>query len=173
MLTLEVVNLHWVDGAVDDPFDLCAHGTVRLRVGEHQLPALEALDCTVSAAAIYLLRTLARPHHRGGDEDLFPCCGFAMFEVPGNEDVMIQGCPDGVDLDVMPEGAHVALGMPDGSVHLVDADAWREAVLAFADRVADFYRRSSPKRPPADEAAGFSRLQREWERRRGAPLCGR
>src|SRR5262249_57067175 len=65
MVILRPVNLRWIRGAADDPNDLCAHGQVQFRIG-HQvlLGADRGEDLTVSAAALYLLRTLAVPHTR-------------------------------------------------------------------------------------------------------------
>ena len=91
MLTLEASNLHWIKGAADDPTDLCAHGTLNLQIGEYVLPGLASLDCTVSAAALYLLRSLSRSHRPGEQEHLFPCCGSAMYDIPETDDVFICG----------------------------------------------------------------------------------
>ena len=170
MLTLEVSNLHWIKGADDDPTDLCAHGTVNLQIGEYVLPGLASLDCTVSAAALYLLRSLSRWHRRGEQEHLFPCCGFAMYDIPEKDDVFICGCPTGIDVDILHESSGIVIHMPDRTIHHVSKPIWRDAVFTFADRVAEFYRSSSPKRPSADDAAGFRKFVQEWSSRRGAPL---
>lgn len=87
----------------DDPKDLCAHGDVTFRLGEDVLLDTNGRDLTVSAAALYLLRTLSVPHTRElpvGDH-LFPCCGFAMRDIPGERDVAICGCPNGEDFEVL------------------------------------------------------------------------
>ena len=79
---LAPTNLHWIDETTDPAKDMCAHGSVRFRIGEDVF-ADETKDCTVSAAALYLLRTLEEP--LAGDprreEALFPCCGFTMLDV--------------------------------------------------------------------------------------------
>ncbi len=58
MVILRPVNLRWIEGAADDSADLCAHGDVDFCIGEDVLlsPA-SSKNLTVSAAALYLLRT--------------------------------------------------------------------------------------------------------------------
>lgn len=170
MLTLAVSNLHWIKDASGDPLDLCAHGIVDLRIDDVVIPELVSYDCTVSAAALYLLRSLSRPHKRGTGEHLFPCCGFSMYDVPEQDDVLILGCPIGVDLDILHEPSAIAIGTAGSRLHRVSETVWRAAVFAFADRVSQFYRTSSPKRPSSDDTDGFRKFLREWHARRGTSL---
>src|SRR6516165_5995980 len=103
VVILQPVSLRWIQGAADDPKDLCAHGDVEFRIGDDVLlDPTTGKDLTVSAAALYLLRTLSVPHTKDapvGDQ-LFPCCGFNMYEVAELEDVVIYGCPNGEDFEV-------------------------------------------------------------------------
>ena len=56
-------RLHWIlDDGKDDPSDLCAHSPVRFEIDGVSLLDPTEGDFTVSAAAIYLLRTLYRDH---------------------------------------------------------------------------------------------------------------
>jgi hypothetical protein len=178
MVILQPVNLRWVKRAVDDLHDVCAHGEVVFRIGADVL--LEPGPCrerTVSAAALYLLRTLSVPHTRQTPVGLhlFPCCGFAMYEVPGNDEVIICGCPGGDDFEVHhhDSGAVVVLRAGDGRGWPVTWPKWREAVFTFADQVSAFYAACSLKQPSAEDAPGFRMFQSEWQRRRGLPLGGR
>jgi hypothetical protein len=101
------VGLRWLNGG-DDPADLCAHGDLDFRIHKEVLcDGAEARGLTLSAAALFLLRTLSRPHTAAAPvgEHLFPCCGFCMYEVPGAEDVLILGCSKGVNFDVEHEMA--------------------------------------------------------------------
>jgi hypothetical protein len=171
VITLRPVNLRWIQGAADDPADLCAHGEVEFRIGDDVLldPAATK-ELTVSAAALYLLRTLATPHTREapvGDQ-LFPCCGFAMYEVVGQQDVVVCGCPHGEDFEVLhrPDGAGVVVRAPDGREWTIAWPDWRAAVFAFADAVTTFYASCSPKQPAPDDEAGFRCFLAEWARRR-------
>ena len=84
MITLMPTRMHWIrDDGTDDPSDLCAHSPVRFEVGDKILVAPDHGDFTVSAAAIYLLRTLERNHTSDapvGDQ-LFPCSGFVVAQM--------------------------------------------------------------------------------------------
>jgi hypothetical protein len=173
-IVLRPVGLCWIDGAADDPADLCAHGHVEFRVGDALLvDPVTGPEVTMSAAALYLLRTLSRPHtksHPVGDH-LFPCCGFGMFGVAGQEDVVVVGCPNGADFEVLHVEEETGIVVrTDGREYRVARSAWAEAVYQFADLVAEIYARSSPKTPSADDARGFRSFTAEWERRRGKPL---
>jgi hypothetical protein len=174
-VTLRPVNLRWVNGAADDPQDLCAHGDVDFRIGDDQLLAPDGLDLTVSAAALYLLRTLSVPHTRQtpvGDH-LFPCCGFTLYDIPGELDVVVCGCPSGEDFEVIHAGSEVGVVVraADGREWAVGWEEWRAAVYAFADGVSEFYAVSSPKQPSdPEDGRGFQKFTAEWVRRRGRPL---
>lgn len=172
---LSPVHLHWIKGSADDPADLCAHGDFEFRIdGEVLSDGSAGRELALSAAALYLLRTLSRSHTKVepvGDH-LFPCCGFVMYDVPDQEDVVICGCPNGEDFEIdhREGGASVLVRAAGGREWSVDRDAWRDAVFGFADAVSEFYARSSPKCPAADDAAGFRAFQAEWGRRRGRPF---
>src|SRR5262249_36202136 len=126
-------------------------------------------DWTVSASAVYLLRTLSQPHTKQQPvaEYLFPCCGNGMFDVEGQDDVLIIGCNTGIDFEVVRTGDQTFLTAADGVRCIVTAAAWSMAVCDFADRVQAFYAGSSPKKPEDDaDRAGFIKLTNEWARRR-------
>jgi hypothetical protein len=171
--------MHWITGLPDDPNDLCAHGSIEFRIGnEVLLDSISGKDLTVSAAALYLLRTLAVPRTRDvpvGDR-LFPHCGFAMLDIPGNEEFVIQGCNIGVDFEVLhsADGAGVVVGAADGRQWQIGWSEWRSTVFAFADRVLDFFADSSPKRSSDEHAiAGFKKFKTEWKHRRGIEFGGK
>ena len=172
MVVLEPVKLRWIQGAADDPNDLCAHGDVEFRSGRDLLLDTNGKDLTVSAAALYLLRTLSAPHTKVAPvgDHLFPCCGFAMWDIPEQEDVALCGCPNGEDLEVLHQvnGAGVVVRSADGREWQVGWPEWRAAVFGFADRVSQYYAACSPKEPSEDDAPGFLKFKAEWERRRGA-----
>lgn len=177
-MILRPVNLHWIQGAADDPMDLCAHGDVEFRIGEDVLLDAESgKGLTVSAAALYLLRTLVIPHTAEapvGDQ-LFPCCGFNMYDLPGQDDVAISRCPNGQDFEVFhhPSGTGVVIRSATGREWFIAWPEWRTAVFGFADRVSRFYSVCSPKELDQDDEAGFHKFTAEWERRRGEPLMRR
>lgn len=167
MIQLVPTRLHWVqDDGNDDPADLCAHSPVSLLVDGVPLITPEAGDFTVNAAAIYLLRTLDRNHTPESPvgEQLFPCCGHAMHDT-GGDDVLIIGCPKGVDLSVKHSGSDVKLTTATGESFQIPFLDWHSAVLKFSGLVKQFYERSLAKSPGKDDAAGFAKMMAEWERR--------
>lgn len=168
MITLRPTNLHWL-GSADDPADLCAHSGVEFSIGKATLVKPSDGEWTVSAAALYLLRTLSQSHTRQRPiaEHLFPCCGNGIFEVEGQNDVEIVGCNSGIDFEVVQIDDEVILTAKDGSQYRVAVSDWRRAVREFSDAVQAFYEASSPKDPENDwEQSGFRKFRSEWSRRR-------
>ncbi len=163
-------------GSGDDPYDLCAHGDVEFRIGDDVVLEPEtAKNLTLSAAALYLLRTLSLPHTKATPvaEHLFPCCGFTMYDLPNEEDVVICGCPNGKDFEVFHEssGAGVIIRAENGQEWRLGWPAWRTAVYGFADEVSEFYSTALSKHPGDEEdAKGFRKFAAEWARRRGKKL---
>lgn len=168
MLLLRCKNLHWIDGSADDSRDLCAHSRVEFRVDGEALIQPNDGDWAVSAAALYLLRTLSQPHtsYQRVAEHLFPCCGNAMFEADRDQNVVIVGCNKGIDFEVAHRST-VVLTTKAGRTFEFAADEWRKMVWAFADAVQAFYDASSPKIfEDEDDARGFKKFWSEWSRRR-------
>jgi hypothetical protein len=174
VVILQPRKLRWIQDAADDPKDLCAHGDVEFRIDDDVLLDTKEKDLTVSAAALHLLRTLSVPHTKAAPvgDHLFPCCGFAMWDVPDQEDVALCGCPSGEDFEVLHQanGAGVVVRSVDGREWHVGWPEWRAAVFGFADRVSEFYTACAPKQPSEDDEAGFTKFKAEWERRRGVGL---
>src|SRR5579883_2977322 len=177
-MILRPVNLRWIGGAVDDPKDLCVHGDVEFRIGNDVLldPTTGGKDLTVSAAALYLLRTLSLPHSKDAPvgDHLFPCCGFAMSDVPGQEDVSVCGCLNGEDFEVLHDigGRGVVVRASEGREWRVAWPGGRAAVFSFADRVSEFYAACSPKQPSDEkDSSGLRKFTAEWCRRRGQRLA--
>ena len=78
------------------------------------------------------------------------------------------GCDSGADWSVYHEGDIVRLVTPSGAETRVPiADSARE-VCRFADEVAAFYARCTPKTEPEDDfdRRGWLAFRREWRRRR-------
>lgn len=169
-LTLLPTRLHWIkDDRQDDPLDLCAHSPVQFEVHGQCLLSANAGSFTVSAAAVYLLRTLTREHTPAAPvgEHLFPCCGHALYDF-GDADVLILGCPRGTNVWVTrPSPYTVRLSTNDGQKFDVGANDWSAAVVGFVDRVQQFYQQAVPKQPSAADAAGYAKMWSEWQRRRG------
>ena len=162
---IEADDLHWIDGREDNADDLCLHGHATAVIGERKLE----YDATVSATALYLLKTLTEDHIIGQDNQLLPCCGFMMIPEDDLENVAIVGCPNGIDWTVLHEGDAVRLILDDGYETVVDMDDYRREVLAFADKVEAFYDSCVPRALPDDEFEknGYNAFWCEWRRRRG------
>ena len=108
---IEVESLTWIDGSADDPQDLCLHGHVRVQIGQRVLED----DATVSATALYLLKTLTEdkrmePH----SIQMLPCCGFFMIANKERTEVEIIGCDNGTDWSVIHQDGKIRLILPTG-----------------------------------------------------------
>ena len=165
---LRLLSLQWLEGMPEEE-DWCAHGQVAVRLG-HRVLSGETDTWTVSAAALFLLRTLAADHtaeHPVGDQ-LLPCCGFTMWPETTSDSVLVLGCPNGVDWWVEHRGQQVQLTASGGETVLLSFDAYRAQVLAFADEIEAFYQRSAPKEVPADaqDEEGHELFWLKWHRRR-------
>jgi hypothetical protein len=170
-LVLKPGPMSWTDDRDDDPEDLCAHGGVELKIDDYLIIDPEADEWTISAAAVHLLRTLEADHtpKKPVADQIFPCCGHTMIDSKHSEDVVIVGCPSGLDFQVKHTRKGVILTFEDGQSYAVPDAVWSRAVCGFSDAVKRFYETSSPKiLPPDDEdaAAGFRKFMREWEARR-------
>lgn len=168
VFNIDAHGFHWIDGSADDPQDLCLHGHAVAKIGD----AVLEYDCTVSATALRLLKTLAEDHvFCGDDQQMLPCCGH--FLVP-NDDLTnvgyIGGCTNGVDWSVLHEGGMIKIVLEDGRTETVDPCAYREAVFRFADKVEAFYHTCTPRVLPEDEFErnGYIAFWNEWNRRRHA-----
>lgn len=157
-------SYHWINGEADEPGDYCLHGLAAAAIGDERFE----YDCTVSAAALYLLKSLTEDHIAGEGEQMLPCCGFFMCPDEAGENVDIVGCDNGVDWTVHHEPGRVRLITASGRETLVPLAEYAREVCRFADAVADFYAACSPKREPDDEfdRRGWAAFRREWRRRR-------
>lgn len=160
---IDATDLKWMETG-DERDDLCLHGHAVAYIGERRLE----YDATVSAAALYLLKTLTEDHVIHTDNQLLPCCGFSIFANDALDNVMISGCDNGIDWSVFHEGDKVVLVQEDGTRDEVPLKEYREAVFAFADKIEAFYRSSAPKRLPNDkiDREGYIAFWNEWHRRR-------
>ena len=163
---IDVENLHWIkDDSMDDPDDLCLHGDAIAKIGEEVF----LYDSTVSAAGLYLLRTITENHLIHGDQAMFPCCGHWMM---GNEDlstVDIGGCPNGIDWSVIHEDGRVKIVTETGKEAFIELDIYREEVNVFADKIESFYKQSLPKNLSEKDIMsvnGYSTFWNEWHNRR-------
>lgn len=166
---IDVDDFQWIDGPEDDPQDLCLHGHVAVQIGDTLLED----DGTVSATALYLLKTLTEDKLMAGyDIQMIPCCGHSMFANQELTEVMISGCLYGTDWSTVHEGDSVRLILPSGQEEVVALPAYREQVLSFVEKVEAYYNSCAPKQLPDDKFIqnGYTAFWNEWHRRRRAAM---
>ena len=166
MFRIDADDLSWINGSPDDPSDHCLHGHAVAKVGERTLE----YNATVSATALYLLKSLTEDHIAGKDLQMLPCCGFSIYADDDLQNVTIVGCNSGIDWSVLHEGDEVRIVLEDGYSVTVPHDEYRREVFAFADKIEAFYDACSPKEDREDEfeQAGYTAFWREWHKRRDA-----
>jgi len=125
MITLEAIDMQWIQGRDDDPNDQCAHGRVRFEIDYITFVRPRDGLWTVSAAALYLLRTLEHeniPEHSVCETNfIFPCCAHACWLMADGEFKLIcMGCNDGIDIEVRHVGTSIEIGIPNGKRKIVD-----------------------------------------------------
>jgi len=170
MLSITTRGAHFLE---DSAHDLCLHGDIRVAFGERVLAETE---CTLSGAALYLLRALERDHLPDATvgEKLLPCCANSMYAPDSPElDAVVFGCPHGTDLWIRHEDGAVHITPPKQEPVVVSEADWRVAVEGLADQVAAAYAAAPDRIRPDEEhdAAGWDAMCAEWLRRRGAPLA--
>ena len=73
LFKIHIDDLFWINGTKDDPKDMCLHGIMSVVVGGRKLAQHE--EFTVSASALYFLKTLTEDHILNEDNQMLPCCG--------------------------------------------------------------------------------------------------
>lgn len=170
-VVLELHDPHWLDHR-DDPSDPCAHGAVELSIGGVELVSKTEGDWTVSAAALFLLRTVTSDHgprHSVAEDNfLIPCCGFNVWPTAESPfGYYIPGCCSGIDLTVSHSDGRVDISRDEKSAW-TEPVQWAAAVLRFSDQVVELHRSSSRKEAPHDEddREGWALFWQEWEAQR-------
>ena len=163
---IEATDLAWINGAKDDPSDLCLHGHAAARIGDRIL----TYDATVSATALYLLKTVTEDHIINESNQMLPCCGFFLIPNGDLTEVSIVGCPNGIDWSVIHEDGAVKLILEDGREEAVPIGAYAAEVCRFADKIESFYSSCTPKALPKDEfdRNGYIAFWNEWHTRKTA-----
>lgn len=159
-------NLCWINGEKDNPEDLCLHGYVKVKIGSEVFEC----DATVSATALYLLKSITEDHIMNKEIiQMLPCCGFSMWlKTDGSQDVFICGCANGIDWSVIHENGMIKLLTESGNETLISVDEYKKEVFKFADLIEDFYNISTPKILPKDDMdrEGYIAFWKEWHIRR-------
>ncbi len=166
---IDAENFEWIDGSKDNPNDFCLHGKAVAYIGKMKLE----YHATLSATALYLLKTLTEDHIIYTENQILPCCGHFYIPDEKLENVEIVGCPNGIDWSVIHDGDKVILELEDGTREIVNIEDYKKAVYQFADKVEAFYNACTPKiLPDNDEFTrnGYLAFWNEWHRRRKGKL---
>ena len=168
---IKILDLHWIKN-VDDPTDLCAHGHVFVKIGDEVISNKDSLDVTVSATALYLMRTI-KSNYKMDDyaSQLLPCCGHFIIADDNKNFVDICGCPSGIDWTIIHTDDNKIKHISDnGKEATIDKDAYKKIVLDFADQVENFYKTSLPKTILTDDfdKKGYLTFWKEWRDLRDA-----
>jgi hypothetical protein len=172
-LILEATDLGWLGKGDEADWDQCVHGVATCTVGSI---AITSRDCNLTAASLFLLRTLEHDHTDAEpvapSNKLFPHCGHSPWVVSGERfPTLNMGCDSGDELWVRHEAG--AIHLSRGELHeRVSTEAWENAVARFADQVRAFYDASPPRRrstrsqSDAMESEGWDAFWAEWVERR-------
>ena len=165
--SITATNLEWIKGKKDDSEDLCLHGHAIAKIGNEILE----YDATVSATALYLLKSITEDHIIDKENQMLPCCGFAMYlKDDGSGDVFICGCPNGIDWSVIHENGNIKLITESGKETIISLEEYKKEVFKFADSIENFYNICTKKIMPADEQErnAYIAFWNEWHRRRNS-----
>jgi hypothetical protein len=171
MIKLELINPHWINNSEDDANDQCAHGQILFQVNNSTIIAPEDGDFTVSAAALFLLRTLEQNHTPDNpvceENLLFPHCGHSVWPHNGKYDVICIGCDIGVDLRIDHDKNAKAISIIGKSTELVKLQEWKVSICKFVNQVQSFYQSSTTKIESEDEheRLGWRLFWKEWNSR--------
>ena len=162
-------NLHFLGETPEEQArDLCVHGTPVLEIGGITLSDGE--DWCISASAFRFLQTLSANHFSKAGEQMFPCCGHFLVPSEDLQAVSIVGCTNGIDFDVIHEDGNVLL-RTDDTCHTVPYAEYREAVLAYATQVEEFFRENPPREFDGEfEKNGFTAFCNQWYSMKERPL---
>lgn len=167
LFSIEITDSKRICDNSDDPQDLCSHGHVTLRYGDK---ILAEENVSTSASALMLMRSLEGGHipNPKGPPQLLPCCGHTMLPQEDSDDVLLLGCPSGIDPEVRHFGEMIVLTFKDGIKVKISREEYASAVLEFVHAVEDFYAACSPKILPDDdfERRGYELFWSEWRRRK-------
>jgi len=163
MFEINVTNLAWLEN-VNEETDLCLHGKAVAKIGDETFE----YDATVSATALYLLKSLTEDHVIHHTNQMLPCCGFSIYANQNMDNVDICGCPNGVDWSVIHVGSDVKITTASGKETMVRLDEYRKSVYSFVDKIEEYYTKSTPKVLPKDKVdrEGYIAFWNEWHRHR-------
>ena len=167
MISLRAFELGWAFSEGDALTDQCVHGGIELTVAGGPVYRTEP-DVTVSAACLYLLRTIGDDHTPESSVAegnwLFPHCGFSVWPSNGRYPVDCIGCNQGTDIWIRHTDQDVELRWDEHSI-IISQDAWADAILELAEQIEGYYHHCPPKEKIEDQlhAKGWALFWMEWQ----------
>ena len=167
---IELLEANWILKE-DTEDDLCAHGHVKIQIGEEIIVDKEEnTNWTISSTALLLLRTLERNHTKEdpvGDQ-LLPCCGHLFVFEKGMKEVYVCGCPSGINWQVKHIDGLIELNTENGTSVIIEYEYYKNEVLNYVDKVEMFYKDNKPKNIPKDKSdrKGYLKFWEEWHTNR-------
>ena len=172
---IEIIKLHWLEN-FDNPEDRCVHGKVRVKIGS-EIVEDNTDDIndwwTLNAMALHLLRTLETNHTKTSPvaQCLVPGEGHHIDHNENDFSVHIETAypmVSGRNWWVTHFENEIILETENGNKTSIQFQTYKKEVLAFADKVEDFYKTSSPKKLPENkyDRDGYLKFWNEWNVRR-------
>ena len=167
MIELVPHNLHWIT-ETDSEYDLCVHGGFTFSFNKKIIIDASKEEFTLSAAVIFLLRTIERDHSFGNKicEKIMPECADITFIKKVDNQVQFITCPYGIDWWVEHSNGNITIIFEDGTEIKTTLKDYIQAIIRFADNIKAFYDKSKPKSFQMDEDyQAFNAFRDEWARR--------
>ncbi|MCK5687395.1 hypothetical protein KAJ27_24895 [bacterium] len=164
---IKIIDLFWFEEGKPEE-DLCVHGQLKVQIGnEVMVDKSEDESWTLSSTALSMLRTLERDHIPGKTVQMVPCCGFNFIYEGDMEEVLILGCPNGIDWEVIHIDNEIKLKTEKGTEARIDFETYKSKVLSFVDQIEKFYVNADEKIVILEEwEAGYAKFREEWKERR-------
>ncbi len=162
---IKILDLHWVN-YIDDGFDLCLHGHCFVKIGDEIISDINSDTWTLSVTGLYLLRTLKNSYDKSYGSQILPCCGHFMLVDKGEKDVLIIGCPNGIDWVIEHlDNFCIKHTSENGTTAIQTKEEFTSMVFEFVNEIEQFYSKSQPRVLPEDESdlQGYNAFWREWK----------
>lgn len=149
------------DNEKEQTYDCCIHGKVIFKIGDKLLS--NDTEWCVSASAYRFLHTLFENHFMGAEDFLIPCCGHFMIPSEDKTTVSISGCNNGIDFNIIHKDENITIITSDNTEYCIPFEEYKNAVIAFAEQVMDFYKSNPPRNFSDDfDKDGYSAFVAEW-----------
>lgn len=170
-MKLEAKEMYWLD-TDSGTTDLCAHGNVYFEL-DNKVLMNGSESVTVSATAVFLLRTLEKDHtiDKPLFDAMFQCCGHSMFPCDSEYGYYIlSGACFNKDFEVRHKSDGIVQISDESGIKVsqLSLKEWRQAVYQFSSTVLDFYKASLPKDLSSrddEEIECFNLFIKEWNQR--------